>query len=1086
VERLALAEQSLGSTVAATYSHTVATRCPNCGAENPEGAKFCSNCAAPLERDDAREERKLATVIFADLVGSTSMAGEQDPERTRQMLNRFYDAMTNEVERLGGTVEKFAGDAVMAAFGAPAALEDHAERALHAGLAMHERLNDLFGGQLALRIGVNTGEVIVGRPREGSSFVTGDAVNVAARLEQAAEPGETIAGERTVAAASGAFEFGDPMVIEAKGKPEGVPARRVLRALSLVRPRGLRGMPSVFIGRESDMAALRDGYEAVGATATPHLVSILGDAGVGKSRLVRELQDWLAAQSPAPAHRTGRVLSYGKGNTYWPMGEVLKQHFGILEGDTAEAITARLVDHPYLGLTLGISPGEELHPLVARERLHDAWVAFLSDLASERPVVLLIEDVHWADDQLCDLVDTLVAQVSGPLLVHVTARPELLERRPAWGGARDRTSALHLDALPPADTGRLLGGLLGAEIPDQIRNLVVERAEGNPFFIEELIATLVDRGVLQRQNGSWAFGELPAGFTVPDSVQAVLAARIDLLADAEKEALQAASVIGRTFWTGPMYELVAGARPDIGVLEEREFVRRRSTSTLPGEREYVIKHALTREVAYGSLPRTRRAQLHAEFAAWLDRRMDGRDELAAMLAHHYATAVRPEDLDLAWAGRESEVANLRAKAVTWLRKAADLAIGRYEIDDGISMLRRAVELEPDPSEQADLWYAIGHASALKYDGEGLVAAMDRALELGASPGEVFPELAYQYALRSGMWLRRLDDSLTAGWITRAVAESTEGTSGRVRALVAKSLTYDDLDAGRAALAMAEQLDDPVLRFEALGALESAFYSLGESAEARDLAAKRIDLLPHMTDPDRVADALFVNAHLYVSIGRFADARVMVDRLEDTVAGLTPHHRMHGLEMQHILASAMADWDPVRGLTQRTEAVIEANMATPCPFGVSALILLATGWTYAGNEAEAERLLARADELGMASYRRLHAPNWLGLAIARQDRAEIRRLIDGLDPEWLMPGNWQLWAELFDGLVAIDDRGRIEADAPQWLDRDLYLTPVATRALGYARRDEALLEDAAARFKAMGLERHSESTLTLMARLGNRS
>jgi class 3 adenylate cyclase/tetratricopeptide (TPR) repeat protein len=1064
----------------------VPTVCLNCGAENPESARFCSNCATPLPREEAREERKLATVLFADLVGSTSLADEQDPERTRQMLNRFYDAMTNEVERHGGTVEKFAGDAVMAAFGAPAALEDHAERALHAGLAMHDQLKELFGGRLALRIGVNTGDVIVGRPREGSSFVTGDAVNVAARLEQAAQPGETIAGERTVAAAAGAFEFGDPVVIEAKGKPEGVPARRVLRALSLVRPRGLRGMPSVFIGREAEMADLRDRYSEVVAAGVPHLVSILGDAGVGKSRLMRELHDWLAGQSPPPIHRTGRVLSYGEGTTYWPMGEVLKQHFGISEGDSAETISARLADHPYLGLTLGITPDEELHPLVARERLHDTWVAFLEGLAGERPVVLLIEDVHWAEDQLCDLIDTLVGQVSGPLLVLVTARPELLERRPAWGGARDRTSALRLDALPAADTGRMLGELLGAEIPDQIRSLVVDRAEGNPFFVEELIATFVDRGVLQRQNGSWAFGLLPAGFTVPDSVQAVLAARIDLLPDAEKEALQAAAVIGRTFWTGPMYELVAGARPDISVLEEREFVRRRPTSTLPGEREYVIKHALTREVAYGSLPRVRRAQLHADFAAWLDRRMDGREELAPMLAHHYATAVRPEDLDLAWAGRESEVEQLRAKAVTWLRKAAELAIGRYEIDDGIAMLRRAVELEPDQARQAELWYTIGHASALKYDGEGLVAAMERALELGAPPGEVYPELAFQWAQRSGMWVRRLDDSLTEGWVNRAIADSPDGTPARVRALVAKSLRDDDVDAARTALALAERLDDPVLCADALGALEGVLQEKGLFADALDAAATREDLLPQIADPDRVADALFMSADLYASLGRLADTRAMTDRMEETVAGLTPHHRVHGLGMRLILEGAVADWETVRQLTQRGQAAIEANLATPCPFNRGMLVVLATGWTYAGNAAEAERLVARAEEVGMGSYLIINTPRWLGLATARHDRAEIRRLIDSIQPTWLTPGKWDLWAALLNGLVELDDRDRIEAEAPQWLNQDLYVTPFAIRALAVARRDEALLADAAARFEAMGLQRHAEATRALTAEAKKRA
>lgn len=1054
--------------------------CPNCGAENPEGARFCLNCATALQRIVDQEERKLATVLFADLVGSTALAGDQDPEQTRQTLNRFYDAMTEEVERWGGTVEKFAGDAVMAAFGAPAALEDHAERALHAALAMHVRLREMFGGRLALRIGVNTGDVVVGRPREGSSFVTGDAVNVAARLEQAASAGETFAGERTATAAAGAFEFGEPTVLEAKGKPGGVPARLVKRAVSLMRPRGVRGLPSVFVGRDAEFAELQARYQGVAGDGTPHLVSILGDAGVGKSRLTREVWEWLGSQSPAPICRSGRTLAYGTGTTYWPMGEVLKEHYGISEDEGVEAIAGKLADRPYLGLTLGIATGEDLHPLVARERLHDAWVAFLSDLARDRPVVMLIEDVHWAEDQLCDLIDTLVAQVTGPLLVLATARPELLDRRPAWGGAWGRTSVVRLEALAPADTSTLLGRLLGDEVPQQIRSLVVERAEGNPFFVEELIATLIDLGVLRLENGSWAFGHVPEGFTVPDSVQAVLSARIDLLAEAEKAGLQAAAVIGRTFWTGPMYELVQGQGPNIGVLEEREFVLRQSLSTMPGEREYLIKHALTREVAYGTLTRVRRAQLHAAFAAWLDRRMDGRDELASLLAYHYAMAVRPEDLDLAWAGQESEVERLRASAVRWSRRAAELAIGRYEIDDGIALLRRAVELEPDPSEQAELWYQIGHASALKYDGEAFVAAMERALELGAPKGKVYPELAYQTSMRAGMWQRQLESSLVEGWIERAITESAEGTAARVRALVARANWHDDLDAARTALAIADRLGDVQLRFEGLGAVQGAMWWTGELLEASDAAAARIDLLPAITDPDQVADALHVTALLFLTLGRLADARVLAERMEETVAALTPHHRVHGLEVRLILETAVADWDAVRELTKRTEDAIEANLATPCPFNVAGMLGLATAWAHGGDTAESTRLAAKAESIGMVGYTRLQSPVRLQLAIARHDREGIRAIIDSIQPEWLSPGAWELWAALFDGLVELGDRDRIETEAPPWIRQDVYVAPLAVRALGIARNDKNLLADAAARFEAMGLERHAEATRARIA------
>jgi class 3 adenylate cyclase len=261
--------------------------CGRCGTAIPGGALFCPGCAAPVAGDQPTEERKLATVLFADLVGSTALAGSQDPERTRALLDRFYDAMAEEIEHAGGTIEKFAGDAVMAAFGAPSALEDHAERALHAALAMQRRLAELFEGQLELRIGVNTGDVVVGRARAGSSFVTGDAVNVAARLEQAAAPGAILVGERTAAAARGAFEFEQPAAVDAKGKPEGVVARRVLRALSLMRPRGVSGLARAFVGRDRELERLSAAYRAAVEQRRPRLVTILGDAGVGKTRLVR-------------------------------------------------------------------------------------------------------------------------------------------------------------------------------------------------------------------------------------------------------------------------------------------------------------------------------------------------------------------------------------------------------------------------------------------------------------------------------------------------------------------------------------------------------------------------------------------------------------------------------------------------------------------------------------------------------------------------------------------------------------------------------------------------------------------------------
>src|SRR5437660_1453581 len=388
--------------------------CPNCGLSAPAASRFCPNCGAPIsEPAQPSEERKLATVLFADLVGSTKLAGSQDAERTRSLLNRFYDAMATEIADAGGTVEKFAGDAVMAAFGAPAAQEDHAERALHAALAMQRRLKELFGDALSLRIGVNTGNVVAGQARVGSSFVTGDAVNVAARLEQAAEPGQILVGERTVAAVHGAFEFDEATTVTAKGKAGGVDCRRLLRALSLMRPRGVGGLRHAFVGRERELEALQQAYGRAVEERQPRLMTIMGDAGIGKTTLIRELWEWLGSQSPEPLRRTGRCMSYGEGITYMPLGEIVREQLGLVEGDPPENVRRRLGHRAILGMTFGLEAPPDLHPLAARERLRQAWVAFLDELVAERPAVVLVEDLHWAEDALLDLLEAGVRDVRG-------------------------------------------------------------------------------------------------------------------------------------------------------------------------------------------------------------------------------------------------------------------------------------------------------------------------------------------------------------------------------------------------------------------------------------------------------------------------------------------------------------------------------------------------------------------------------------------------------------------------------------------------------------------------------------------------
>ena len=1057
------------------------TTCGACGAEAPEAARFCPTCAAPLDEAHEDSERKLATVIFADLVGSTEFAGSQDPERTRALLERFYDAMADEINTAGGTVEKFVGDAVMAAFGAPAALEDHAERALHATIAMRERLQELAGGVLSLRIGVNTGEVVVGTPREGSSFVTGDPVNVAARLEQAAEPGDVLVGERTVALVRGAFEFAELRSIEAKGKPGGVECRRLLRALSLMRPRGVHGLRRAFVGRDEEMEILERTYQEVVERGEPGLVTILGDAGVGKTRLVREFWQWLGDRSPQPLCRTGRCLSYGEGVTYWPLGEVLKEQLGLSETDPSATAFAALGSREILGLTLGLDVAHGLHPLAARDRFQDEWVAFLEEVAAERPLVILIEDIHWAEDLLLDLLERLVVDMRAPVLVLATARPELLEARPGWG-ARSRGATLALDALSTVDAVRMLDELLGVALPPGLGDVVVQRAEGNPFFVEEVLGTLIDLGLLTREGDGWRLADLPPDFFVPDTVQAVVAARVDLLEAADKQGLQAASVIGRIFWASPVYELVDGD-PDLRAIEERDFIRRRSGSSIAGDREYAIKHAVTREVAYAGLPKARRSQMHAAFARWLERTVQGRDEFASLLAHHYAEAVRPEDVDLAWAGREQELTELRERAVRWLGQAAELAIGRMEIDDGLVLLHRAIDLEADPERLASLWHAVGRTNILKYDGEAFWTAMQASLDASpASPNvaDVYADLAFQTSLRAGMWQRRPAPALVEGWIDRTLEIASPGSPARAKALLAR-VNIDPRGASvsaQEALEIAEDLGDLELRSFAFDALAAVSMANGAYEEAYEWAKKRVALVPVLTDPDHISLAYGYSRGAYVYAGRLEEARVLVERQDAVTKTLSPHHRLHVAHERTDMQAAAGRWDEVAGLTQMVEEAVAANAATPCSLEVLALLWCALAHVLLGNDAEARRLEQAAADLGKQGFM-LRLGIDMQIAIARGDQVEVERILEDIGQGEL--DDVEGLVARLDGLVALARHADIEAEAPSLVIPGSYVEPFALRALGSARDDDESIRQAVARFEDMGLSWHAAQTESWLGR-----
>jgi hypothetical protein len=592
---------------------------------------------------------------------------------------------------------------------------------------------------------------------------------------------------------------------------------------------------------------------------------------------------------------------------------------------------------------------------------------------------------------------------------------------------------------------------------------------------------LIDTRVLERLNGDWTVGPLPPNFQVPDSVHAVLAARVDLLPADEKAALQAAAVIGRVFWTGPVYELVGG-RPDFGLLEERGFVRRRVGSSIAGEREYAIKHALTREVAYASLPKAKRAQLHAAFAEWLEGSAERIDEHAALLAHHYLEAVRPDDADLAWAGRDERGDELRGRAVIWARRAAALAIGRYEIDEGLALLHRAVGLEPDRRQQAELWQEIGHANALKFDGSTFREAMEKAIELGGDPAELYTDLALQAVRRSGMWIQRPEPALIDGWVERAVELSPDGSPTYPWALAALTLRTGDEGAARKLRAVAEQVGDPELRSHALAALTQVAWRAGDLDQARAAIEERLEVLAGISVPDDHHFALMQAVEVDLAQCRLSAAARASSQLAETVEGLTAHHRVHGIHMQLRVDVLAGRWDAVKSLSPRVEHAVNANATTPCTANSTILLYCALASARHGDHAGSLSLQRQAEawEGGLEADALK-----LWLAVAFNDLAGLRRLVDRLVlvPVPFMPFVFDRSAALLDALVALGDRAQIESIAPGSSRPGTYVEPFALRALGFARADRSLLSRAAARFDEIDLDWFADETRKALASAG---
>jgi class 3 adenylate cyclase/tetratricopeptide (TPR) repeat protein len=830
--------------------------CSSCGEVVALGLPFCTACGAPFEPSEAQppilEERKVVTVLFADLVGFTGRAEQLDPEDVRRMLAPYHARVKTELESYGGTVEKFIGDAVVALFGAPLAHEDNPERGVRAAVAARDALGELNAADptlgLHVRIGVTTGEAMIAlsaRPKEGEGMATGDVVNTASRLQSAAPVDGILVDETTYRATSTVIEYRDAEPVQAKGKSEPV------RVWEVVAPRTRLGVDIAFrggaelIGREQELRLLRDALARSERERAPQLVTLVGAPGIGKSRLLFELYAALDDDPEIFANwRQGRSLPYGEGVSFWALGEMVKAQAGILESDSSDEAAAKLrtavttvvhdeveaqwVDE-HLGPLVGLEGPEAAGGDLRREAFA-AWRRFFESLAETRPLVLVFEDIHWADEGLLDFIDHLVDWANDvPILVVCTARPELLERRPGWGGGKRSALTVSLSPLSDDDIERLLRALLAERSVPQARvDDLLAHAGGNPLYAEEFVRMLAETGT-------------DAGLPLPETVQGIIAARLDTLAGEEKALVQDAAVVGKVFWVGAL--AAVSDRPTSEVeqglqrLERTEFVRRERRSSVAGETAFVFRHVLVRDVAYGQIPRPRRAELHRRTAGWLESLAGDRaEDIADLIAHHYLSALQFARA----AGRG--LGDLPERARIALAEAGDRALALSAYAPAVRFYREALASWPeDDSERPPLLLRYGQA-LFRAEQTGAEVLVEAANELLAA-GEV--ELAAEAQVLLGDLLmitqgRREEATLHFETAAALLAERPSSSSkarvlaSRAHSHLAADEAQEAVEVAGAALQMADELGLDELGAHALSTRGFSRVMIGDLDGLRDL------------------------------------------------------------------------------------------------------------------------------------------------------------------------------------------------------------------------------------------------------------
>jgi class 3 adenylate cyclase/tetratricopeptide (TPR) repeat protein len=745
--------------------------CAVCGTLNPAVAKFCGECGSAMSAEavaapaagtrsgggpEPIAERRLVSVLFADLVGFTTLSEERDPEETRELLTRYFEVARGTIERHGGTVEKFIGDAVMAVWGAPVAHEDDAERAVRAALELVAAVPAIGEGQLALqaRAGVLTGEAAVTIGATGQGLVAGDLVNTASRLQSVALPGTTLVGEATYRATSTAIAYEPAGEQALKGKAAPIPA---WRAMAVVARRGGSGRAAIleppFVGRDDELRLLKDLFDATAREGKSRLVTVVGQAGIGKSRLAWEFEKYLDGVVDTAYWHEGRSPAYGEGISYWALAEMVRRRAGIAEGDDDATIRRRLAAtldefvtdaaerrwiEPRLAGLLGLAD----LPTEGREELYAAWRTFFERIAGIAPVILVFTDLQWADLGMLDFVEDLLRWArTAPILVVALARPELLERRADFGSGVRNLTRINLEPLPDEEMQRLLEGLVPGLPAPSLRS-IVERAEGIPLYAVETVRMLMDRDLLVASEGSYQLaGELPR-LGVAETLHALIASRLDANRPEDRAVLLDASVLGQTF-TVEALKAVAGDPSDLGErldrLVRRELLQVEADPRSPERGQYQFVQALVREVAYQNLAKTDRRSRHLAAARHFEAL--GNDELAGVLAIHYLSAH-----DASRPGPEADAVAAQARIA--LQAAAERAASLHSHRQALNYLEQALSVTQDPGEQAVLHERATESGESAGDMPSVIRHAGQARALYRTLGDE------RGALRAATWLGR--------------------------------------------------------------------------------------------------------------------------------------------------------------------------------------------------------------------------------------------------------------------------------------------------------------------------------------------